>query len=172
MEDCTPDLIPVHTKSFVWKKLKFEIVWEKKSSVLGNVLLIAMKDFYTSQKMKFSKKDFFSKCDQIRRKLRIWSHLLKKSLMVNLIFSVMLKQLRNSDSLKKLNAIDVKKSSDTKSNSLNEKVFHVHFVREVEGYRTIIRWVSLQRGELKKDRKPYLYCSGASFQDKLWSLCH
>ena len=30
------------------------------------------------QKMKFSIKDFFSKCDQIRRKLRIWSHLLKK----------------------------------------------------------------------------------------------
>ena len=28
-------------------------------------------------------KDFFSKCDQIRRKLRIWSHLLKKSLMLN-----------------------------------------------------------------------------------------
>ena len=24
-------------------------------------------------------KDFFSKCDQIRRNLRIWSHLLKKS---------------------------------------------------------------------------------------------
>ena len=31
--------------------------------------------------MKFSIKDFLSKCDQIRRKLRIWSHLLKKSLM-------------------------------------------------------------------------------------------
>ena len=27
----------------------------------------------TAQKMKFSIKDFFSKCDQIRRKLRIWS---------------------------------------------------------------------------------------------------
>ena len=39
-------------------------------------------------KMKFSIKDFFSKCDQIRRKLRIWSHLLKKSLMENLIFCV------------------------------------------------------------------------------------
>ena len=26
-------------------------------------------------------KDFFSKCDQIRRKLQIWSDLLKKSLM-------------------------------------------------------------------------------------------
>ena len=36
--------------------------------------------------MKFSIKDLFSKCDQIRRKLRIWSHLLKKSLMENFIF--------------------------------------------------------------------------------------
>ena len=36
--------------------------------------------------MKFSIKDFFSKCDQIRRKLWIWSHLLKKSLMENVIF--------------------------------------------------------------------------------------
>ena len=40
----------------------------------------------TAQKMKFSIKDFFSKCDQIRRKLRIWSHLLKKSWMENFIF--------------------------------------------------------------------------------------
>ena len=36
--------------------------------------------------MKFSIKNFFSKCEQIRWKLRIWSHLLKKSLMENLIF--------------------------------------------------------------------------------------
>ena len=41
---------------------------------------------HTAQKMKFSIKDFFSKCDQIRRKLRILSHLLKKSLMENIIF--------------------------------------------------------------------------------------
>ena len=39
----------------------------------------------TAQKIKFSIKDFFSKCDQIRRKLWIWSHLLKKSVMENLI---------------------------------------------------------------------------------------
>ena len=38
------------------------------------------------KKMKFSIKNFFSKCDQIRRKLRIWSHLLKKSLTENFIF--------------------------------------------------------------------------------------
>ena len=36
--------------------------------------------------MKFSIKDFFIKCDQIGSFLWIWSHLLKKSLMKNLIF--------------------------------------------------------------------------------------
>ena len=42
----------------------------------------------TTQKMKFFIKDFFIKCHQIRRKLRIWSHLQKKSLMENFIFCV------------------------------------------------------------------------------------
>ena len=41
---------------------------------------------FAAQKMKFSIKDFFSKCHHIRRKLRIWSHLLKKTLMENFIF--------------------------------------------------------------------------------------
>ena len=36
--------------------------------------------------MKFCIKDFFSKCDQIRMKLRIWSNSLKKLLMENFIF--------------------------------------------------------------------------------------
>ena len=36
--------------------------------------------------MNFSIKGFFSKCGQIGRKLRIWSYLLKKSLMENFIF--------------------------------------------------------------------------------------
>ena len=38
--------------------------------------------------MEFSIKDFFRKCDQICRKLRIWLHLLKKSLTENFIFCV------------------------------------------------------------------------------------
>ena len=38
--------------------------------------------------MRFSIKNFFSKCDQIRSFLWIWSHLLKKSLMGNFIFFV------------------------------------------------------------------------------------
>ena len=41
-----------------------------------------------AQKMKVFIKDFFSKCDQIHTKLRIWSHLLMKSLMENVIFCV------------------------------------------------------------------------------------
>ena len=41
---------------------------------------------FTAQKMKFSIKGFFSKCDQIRSFLQIWSLLLNKSLMENFIF--------------------------------------------------------------------------------------
>ena len=40
--------------------------------------------------MNFSIKYFFSKCDQIGRKLWIWSHLLKKSLMENFIFCALI----------------------------------------------------------------------------------
>ena len=36
------------------------------------------------KKKKFSIKDFFSKFDKVRKKLRIWSHLQKKHLMENL----------------------------------------------------------------------------------------
>ena len=41
---------------------------------------------WTLQKMKYSIKDFFSKYDQFHSFLRIWSHLLKKSVIENLIF--------------------------------------------------------------------------------------
>ena len=41
---------------------------------------------HTSQKMTFFIKVFFSKCDQIDIFLRIWSHLLKKSLIENFNF--------------------------------------------------------------------------------------
>ena len=57
-----------------------------------------MKDVFkgaaiTAQKMKFSIKDFFSTCDQIRSFLRIWPHLLKKSLMQNFIFCIVLRSI-------------------------------------------------------------------------------
>ena len=40
----------------------------------------------TARKMKFSIKDFVSKCDQICREMWIWSNLLEKSLIENFIF--------------------------------------------------------------------------------------
>ena len=61
---------------------------DQKNSVFGHFLRNARKiqrERPTTQNMKFSIKDFFSKYDQICRKLRIWSYLLKKSLMKNFI---------------------------------------------------------------------------------------
>ena len=51
-----------------------------------------------NKKMKFSIKDFSSKCDQIRSFLRIWSHLLKKFLVENFIFYalIVIKQGENT----------------------------------------------------------------------------
>ena len=46
----------------------------------------------TAQKIKFSIKHFFSKCDQIWSFLRIWSHLLKKSLREIFIFCAVSKK--------------------------------------------------------------------------------
>ena len=55
---------------------------------------------YTAQKMKFSITDFFSKCDQIRSFLRIWLHLLKKSVMKNSIFCLVIYDFLHSFSQK------------------------------------------------------------------------
>ena len=63
-----------------------EVSWISKQ--VYSVPAFATPAEYTAQKMKFSIKDFFSKCDQIRKFLRIWSHWLKKSLMENFIFCV------------------------------------------------------------------------------------
>ena len=50
-----------------------------------NLSLENEKGSSTAEKMKFTIKDFFSKCDRICSFLRIWSNLLKKSLMENFI---------------------------------------------------------------------------------------
>ena len=64
-----------------------EIIWGKLRSRRFNS---QPKAYFTAQKMKFSIKDFFSKCDQIRMTMRIWSHLLKKSLMENFVICAVL----------------------------------------------------------------------------------
>ena len=55
-------------------------------NVCRKCILFSLYTCITHKKMKFSIKDFFRKCDQIRRKLRIWSHLLKKFLMEKFLF--------------------------------------------------------------------------------------
>ena len=56
------------------KEFHLEFLWNKKSKL------------YTALKVKFSINDLSSECDQVCRKQRIWSHLLKKSLMKIIIF--------------------------------------------------------------------------------------
>ena len=52
---------------------------------------------FTAQKMKFSIKDSSSKCDQIHSFLRIWSHLLEKSLLENFNFCAVIYQKKIHD---------------------------------------------------------------------------
>ena len=49
------------------------------ASLTKNLTILAFITSGAAQKMNFSIKDFFNKCDQIRSFLRISSHLLKKS---------------------------------------------------------------------------------------------
>ena len=73
---------------------EFDSDYNKSNASYEQRFLRAISQFFetvtlatTTEKMKFPIKDFFSKCDQIRRKLRIWLHLLKESLTENFIFS-------------------------------------------------------------------------------------
>ena len=56
-----------------------------RSSILRNTTMWVLL-YITAQKMTFSIKNFVIKCDQIHSFLRIWSYLLKKSLIKNFIF--------------------------------------------------------------------------------------
>ena len=68
------------------------VVWRFRKSLRDCFYMLR---WITAQEMKFSIKDLFSKCDQIRRKLRIWSHLLQKSWIENFIFCAVCVPLRD-----------------------------------------------------------------------------
>ena len=55
---------------------------------LARCQIVTVKSFQTTlhKKLRFFIKDFCSNCDRFNSFLRIWSHLLKKSLMKNIIF--------------------------------------------------------------------------------------
>ena len=59
--------------SYLSKKLFYFLQWKPFKSDEKCFYFTLKALFVTPQKMKFSIKDFFSKCDQICRKLRIWS---------------------------------------------------------------------------------------------------
>ena len=54
-------------------------------SFIAKMIIAAYTVLISRHKSKFPIKDFFSKCDQIRSFLRIWSHILKKPSMENFI---------------------------------------------------------------------------------------
>ena len=64
-------------KSCPLKKMFWEISQSSKENTCNAVIFILK---ITAPKTKFSIKDFLSKCDQICKKLPIWSHLMKKPL--------------------------------------------------------------------------------------------
>ena len=84
----TWDLI-TFTEVILNRKLYFFaqcLIWFYFILLVRDLFFIEIQRWHIAQKMKFSIKDFFSKCEQIQSKLRIWSHLQKKSLMENFIF--------------------------------------------------------------------------------------
>ena len=70
-------------KNYIWNKVLKDGIqnYLKVFKMISQILFSP-----TAQKMKLSIKDFFSKCDQIRSFLWIWSDLLKKSFIENFIF--------------------------------------------------------------------------------------
>ena len=65
---------------------EFEWYQKRQINILESQQVCKTGLIITKPKAKCSLNDFFTKCDQTCRKLRIWSHLLTKSLMENFIF--------------------------------------------------------------------------------------
>ena len=67
--------------------ISLKVASDYRSGLLNLLSKTSVRVFFTLyKKMKFSIKDLFSKCDQIRSFLRIWSHLLNKSFIENFFF--------------------------------------------------------------------------------------
>ena len=94
-------VLPVIMFVFFKKNVYFSIIQVSKMALMVAIMRCEEWKFlfltpYTAQKMKFSIKDFSSKCDFFSF-LRIWSHIKKKFLMENFIFCAVI-ELRGSKS--------------------------------------------------------------------------
>ena len=98
--------------------------------------------------MKFSFKDFCSGCDQIHSFLRIGSHLLKNSLMENLIFCEVYEVTLTKSKVKDLIQLSKKKSQITKFSRVSS--FHAtHNSHSIKRTRIILSKTSLQHKLLR-----------------------
>ena len=85
----------------------------------------SQKPSFTAQKIKFSTTDFSSKCYQIHSFLRIWSHLLKKSLMENFIFCALIASLIMS---MRKSCVKFDKNAKLSVDKTKSKTFQLNFV--------------------------------------------
>ena len=77
--------VPIILCAFLATSVKFTKIWISfLAIIIGSDHNFTIKCTDAAWKMKFSIKNLFSKCDQIRSFLRIWSHLQKKSLVKNI----------------------------------------------------------------------------------------
>ena len=91
---CLPRTGPLESDPFYGiGYMQRETIWK----ILYKQFRMGANSLSTAQKLKFSIKDFFRECDQVRRKLRISSHLLKKSLMECFLFCAVKIALREPD---------------------------------------------------------------------------
>ena len=107
------DELGVHSLTIRRWRIKLIFFYKIVNGLLPDLYL------YTAKKMKFSIKDFLSKCDKIRRKLRIWSHLLRKSLMKNFIFYFVVLGLFYSKKL----PCEISNSLQNRAHFIKNKIF-------------------------------------------------
>ena len=125
--------------------------------------------------MKFSIKDFFSKCDQIISFLQIWSHLLKKSLMENFIFCAVkvfdkfIDIIQNRFTLN----LDKFKSFGRKDKLLDDFYLHVLGIQKYKELAYIIKIkLTLSYGQAAVERgfsvgKSYLECQYEQYEYRI-----
>ena len=100
--------------------------------------------------MKFSIKEFFGKCAQIRKKLQVLSHFLKKSFIENFMFSIVLEFRQMFMMNLFLRLIDFVKALNTQFTK--NKVFHYGFHKSI---KEILKVKSIK--EILKGKLSFLY---------------
>ena len=84
----------------------------RKNGLTVNMHNVKKMELSHCTKIEFSIKDFFSNCNQIPSFLRIWSHLLNKSLMENFIFGAVswhwwTNRFESKNNLQSINLLDI-----------------------------------------------------------------